>query len=1202
VFCAPELGEAMMTSQNACRISRFRFLACGALFIGALCLLQPRTAHAQAQAAINGTVRDTSGAIIPDASIVLHNNGTNLDRPASTNSVGAYVITDIQPGNYDLRVSKDGFTTSVESNITLVVNQTATHDFVLKTGSVKETVTVQATAAALETSTSELGVAIVRKEVNDLPLNGRNFTQLLALTPGVVTINVSQNGSTGGVWSNPVGTFTYPSVNGQTNRSNLFMLDGVNNQGSFGSTYAVAPILDDIQEFKVQSHNDDASFGGSLGGLINVVTKSGTSQYHGSAWEFHRGASVDALPTFQPAGVPYSFTQNQFGAAGGGPVVIPWHDSGAPKTFFYAAYEGYRNTSQPPGAFYTTPTSDELAGNFSADAGQIFNPYSVGPNGGAFTSPFLCTGGAPSPLLPNKTQASGTPCNLIPTALIDQNMVTYSKTIFPAPNLMNNPNGNGIDTTPTTTRQDTGTLRIDHQFGTKDNLWARYVGFWQPVEGSGGFIGLPHSQKTNGFNIGAGYSHAFSGSSLVDFTFGRVVLTINQGSNPSGAPPSFGQTIFNPNFAANFRGGVEMVPIVAIIGDIGNPNASAHNAAQVDYTKASDIWQYGGNFTKTYLRHTFRMGVNFARNNANAEYLNSSVGFQAASTANVATGTGGNGIASFVLGIPFKASRRNVLETEHGGWVDGAYFMDSWKATDRLTVNLGLRYDLTLVPIYGDNKNANNFVGDLDAKNGIYYLERNAPACDPPAVNAPCIPGGTLPGNVAVTPLGGGAIYHNDLKNFQPRIGLAYQLRSSTVIRAAYGRFYDNWAAITQTAQNYEGTWPSLDQLGANVNPITGVPTVRAEDPLSQGTMTPVTMGTPFTQQTWFADPYLKRPYADQWNLGVQQELGSHTVLTANYVGSHGGRLDLGPFANTINPATGKQPLTFLDPANNFAVTPVTPTPFDYSGGRSHYNALQLSLDGRSWHGLTYLVSYTWSKSVDIGCTGWYGVEGCGIQNPYNVDADKGPSAIDIPQIFSAAWVYQLPFGSAQKFSSGNKVVDYIIGGWNLNGIVTLTSGQPFDIGLGGDPAQTLNFGCCSGYYERLDVVKGVPRYARNKGSVDPITGAIPWLNVQTVTDPITSITTCTGAFTCTFSKFQFGDLGRNSLRSDWFKNVDLSLFKQFPINERFRAEFRFEAFNSFNSPTWNIPDRNASDTHFNQILSTLSTARQLQFGVKLYF
>jgi outer membrane receptor protein involved in Fe transport len=1202
-----------MTLNRVGQASNFRSVGWILLLLGALCFLLPGTAHAQAQAAVNGTVHDTSGAIIPDASVTLHNNGTNLDRPASTNSVGAYVLTDIQPGNYDLRVSKDGFTTSVQSDINLVVNQTATYDFTLKTGSVKETVTVQATAAALETSTSELGVAIVRKEVNDLPLNGRNFTQLLALTPGVVTINVSQNGSTGGVWSNPIGSFTYPSVNGQTNRSNLFLLDGVNNQGSFGSTYAVAPIVDDIQEFKVQSHNDDASFGGSLGGLINVVTKSGASQYHGSGWEFYRGASLDARPTFLPGGKPYSFTQNQFGGAGGGPIEIPGHSSGAPKTFFYAAYEGFRNSSIAS-TIYTTPTSDELAGNFSAFSGQIFNPYSVVPAPatptGFMNMPFLCTGGVPSHVNPNKTQSSGVPCNMIPASttdptqnLLDPNMILYAKTIFPSPNLTGNLNGNGIDTSPTSVRQDTGTLRIDHQFSPQDNLWARYVGFWQPVSGSGGFLGLPHVQKTDGFNVGFGYSHAFSSSSLLDLTFGRVVLTINQGSNPTGAPASFGSTVFNPNFAGNFRGGVQMVPIVAIIGDIGNSNASAHNAAQVDYTRASNIWQYGGNYTKVYRRHTFRMGLNFETNNANALYLNSAVDFQAANTGDASTATGGNAIASFVLGVPFQATRRNVLETEHGGWVDGVYFMDSWRASEKLTVNLGLRYDLTLMPIYGDDHHANNFVGDLDAKTGIYYIQRDAPACNPPAVAAPCIPGGTLPGNVSVTPLANRAIYHNDFTNFQPRVGLAYQWRQSTVIRAGYGRFYDNWAAITQTAQNYEGTWPSLDQLSANVNRTTTVPTVVASDPLSQGASIPVTTGTPFTQTTWFADPYLKRPYADQWNVGVQQQLGSRTILNANYVGSRGNKLDLGPYANTINPALinpitglpGAQPLTFRDPGNNFAVTPVTPTPFDYSGGSSKYNALQVSLDGRSWHGLTYLISYTWSKSTDVGCTGWYGVEGCGIQNPYDVRADKGNSAIDIPQIFSGAWVYELPFGSNKKWSSGNKAVDYIIGGWNLNGIVSLTSGQPFDIGLGGDPAQTLNFGCCNGYYERLDTVKGEPQYAPNKGP-----GA--WLNVQSVTDPKTKVTTCTGAFTCSFGKFQFGDLKRNSLRSDWFKNVDLSLFKQFPINERFRAEFRFEAFNLSNTPTWNIPDRQVTDTHFNQVLSTLSVARQLQLGVKLYF
>ena len=439
-------------------------------------------------------------------------------------------------------------------------------------------------------------------------------------------------------------------------------------------------------------------------------------------------------------------------------------------------------------------------------------------------------------------------------------------------------------------------------------------------------------------------------------------------------------------------------------------------------------------------------------------------------------------------------------------------------------------------------------------------------------MGAPCFPGGTLPANVSLTPLGNGAIYHNDLTNFQPRVGFAYQLRENTVLRAGYGRFYDNWAAITQTAQNFEGTWPSLDQLGAsNTNPITGVPTVFAFDPLSQGTTPPVTGPTPFNQVTWFADPYLKRPYADQWNIGIQQQLGTHTVLTANYVGSHGGRLDLGPYGNTVNPATGEKPFSFI-----------TPTPWDYSGGRSHYNALQVSLNGKQFKGLTYLISYTWSKSVDIGCSGWYGVEGCGIENPYNVNADKGPSAIDLPQIFVASWTYQLPFGNGQKLSSGNKVVDYAIGGWGLNGILTLTSGQPFDVGVGGDPALTQNFGCCNGYYDRLNVVPGAPLYASNKGPNE-------WLNPAAFSIPPTALGS-------------YGNLGRDSLRGDNFKNIDLSLFKQFPIRESYRVEFRFEMFNSFNTPTWGLPDQNVLDPTFNVISTTRSFARQLQYGVKFYF
>ncbi|HUK24622.1 MAG TPA: carboxypeptidase regulatory-like domain-containing protein [Terriglobales bacterium] len=1144
----------------------------------ATCLLLPNSAAAQATAAINGTVRDQGGAVIADATVVLHNRDTNLNRTVTTNSVGVYVIPDIQPGNYDLRVTRTGFSPAVKSGIALLVNQTATFDFTMQTGTVNEVVSVQANAVTLETSTAELGEAIVQKQVNDLPLNGRNFTQMLNLTPGVSTVNVAQNSATsGGVWSNPIGTFSYPSVNGQTNRSNLFLLDGVNNQGSFGSTYAVPPIVDDISEFKVQSHNDDASFGGVLGGVVNVVTKSGTSSFHGAAWEFLRNTSLDARNPFLANVTP--FQQNQFGASFGGPLWIPGeHEK---KTFFYLSYEGFRNHTAASN-FYNTPTTDQLGGDLTGIGAQIYNPWS--------SQPFMCDGsGNPLPAT-NNIQPAGTPCNKIPANMIDQSMVSYAQTLFPAPNLTGNPNFNGLDTSKVITRQDEGNARLDHRFTDHDSVWARYTSFRQPVTGSGGFLGLIHAQTTNGYNLAASYTRSFSSSSVMELHFGRTDVNIDQGSTFTGAPSSFGPQIFSPNFAGNFRGGVSMIPEVVIQGYIGNPNPSAHGAAQVDDTKVSDIWEWGGEFTKNVGRHTFRAGADFASNNSNALYLNSNVLFTAANTAAL-DGTGGNALASFLLGVPNEAARRNVIETEHGGWVNGFYAMDQWKVTSKLSVNLGVRYDFTLVPVYGDNADANNFVGDMDFRDGTYILARNAPSCDQTNA-APCIPGGNLPDHVLVTPLGGGAIYHNDFSNIQPRLGVAYQIFPNTVIRAGYGRFYDNWAAITQTGQNYEGTWPSLDQLGAsNLNAVTqGPPSATAEDPLGLGTAQPLPPATPFTQSTWFADPYLKRPYSDQWNFGIQQQVTSNTVLTANYVGSVGRKLDVGGAYNVAMVPGGNDSCPVSTPNCGAPFPYIGATAYDRSVGKASYNALQVSMNGRQIHGLTYLISYTWSKSLDLGCTGWYGVEGCSIQNPYDLQADKGPSATDLPHIFSAAWVYALPFGKDKKFSSGNAVLDTLIGGWNLNGVLSMSSGTPFDVGTPKDIAHTGNYNYGNSYdgYERLNLV-GNP-YPSTKTPAE-------WLNPAGFQLPAT---------------LTFGNLGRDSLRSDWSKGLDLSIFRQIPIHERMHLEFRFEMFNATNTPVWAVPITNydlynpnptpTSPNLFGVVTSTANTARQLQFGLKLYY
>jgi outer membrane receptor protein involved in Fe transport len=1132
-------------------------------------LLFPVAASGQlANAAINGTVQDNSGGVIPDATVVLHNNAQNVDRSVTTNGVGYYVILDIIPGSYNLSVSKSGFSVAQQTDITLVVNQTATINITLTPGVVSQTVNVQATAVALQASTAELGVAIVRTEVNDLPLNGRNFTQLLNLTPGVSTVNVAQNSEgAGGVWSTPIGTFTYPSVNGQTNRSDMFMLDGINDEGSFGSTYVVAPVIDQIQEFKVQSHNDDPSYGGSVGGIVNAVTKSGTNDFHGTAWEFVRNTSFDSRDTFLPSRIP--FQQNQFGGTVGGPVVLPGYN-GHNKTFFFAAYEGFRNHTAAAN-FYNTPTAEQLTGDLSTIKGQIYNPSS------GWTQPFMCDPSG-NPLTPNAngTQPAGTACNKIPSSLIDPNPVHYASTLFPAPNLAGNPYYNGLDQTKTLTRQDEGSLRFDHTFTEKSSAWIRYTGYDQPSSGSGGFLGLVHSIYSHGYNAGAGFVHSFGGSAVLDVEMGRDSADINQfthyASNPN--PSQFG---FSPTFYADFGGGAQFLPTIALQGYLGSLNAISHDVTAVDKTHVSNIWEWRGNFSKIYLHHTFRMGADFNTNNANAVYQNASENYYPGPTALGGT-VGGNSLASFLLGLPNSVYRRDTVETNHSGMEYNFYFTDQWKATPKFTVNLGVRYDTTVVPIYGNSPKVDYYDGDLDMNTGQYVLDRMPPSCLVTNM-APCLPGGVLPANTILTPLSGGAIYHTNRDNVQPRIGLAYQLRPNTVLRGSYGRFFDNWGAITQTAQNYEGTWPSLGQLVATVLNLPTTAVRSYENPFNMSAGSAILPPpTPFGNETWYMDPFIKRPLSDQWNFGIQEALGKDTVLTVNYVGSHDSRLDLGVWGNTATTpsASGYSPSRSPYPY-------ITPTDFDQGIGRSSYQALQASMNGKLGGSLTYLISYTWSHSLDIGCSGWYGVEGCSIQTPYDLNANKGPSGFDLPQILSVSWVYQLPFGKGLHWSSKNKALDYVIGNWQFNGIATFTSGTPYTACEAGDIAGTANTsyspcGSGAGGYERLNLV-GTPKLS------NPTSGE--WFNTSAFANPTSGT---------------FGTAGRDILRSDPYKNIDLSLFRQFPITENKRLEFRFEMFNAPNQVVYGLPDADSSDPTFGVVSSTANVARQIQFGLKLYY
>src|SRR5207302_3456533 len=330
---------------------------------------------------------------VPGATVSLKNVATNVMKSTTTNDTGNYALVNIVPGRYTLRVSKEGFANATEPELDLVVNQTATLDFNLRIGSPAETVTVEGLATSIQTSSSELGTVISRRSVDNLPLNGRNFTQLLNLTPGVSTVNVSQNANNQQFAGNTVGSFSFPSINGQTNRSNFFLLDGLNDQESFSSTYSVPPIVDDIQEFKVDSHNDQAQFGGVLGGVVNVVTKSGTNNFHGEAWEFLRNSAFDAK---NPISGINALHQNEFGANIGGPALLP-HYNGRNRTFFFGSYEGVRfhvgNANQS-----LIPTAAQSSGDFTG-GNQLYNPYSTTSSG--TRTPFLCqaTTNIPVPLM-----------------------------------------------------------------------------------------------------------------------------------------------------------------------------------------------------------------------------------------------------------------------------------------------------------------------------------------------------------------------------------------------------------------------------------------------------------------------------------------------------------------------------------------------------------------------------------------------------------------------------------------------------------------------------------------------------------------------------------------------------------------------------------------------------------------------------------
>jgi hypothetical protein len=1088
-------------------------------------------------AQISGTVHDPTGALISDATVQIQNRDTGLVRQTVTNSSGIYILSHIPPGVYTITATSQGFSSESRTGVALVVSQSSTFDFSLKPGSSTETIAVSAEVVTLDTSSSSVGADLESKAVTDLPLAGRNISNLMTLQTGVTPINNDQTGGR----TNAIGNLVSPSIQGQNNRSNVYLLDGVNNNEAVSGSEIITPIPDDVQEMKVLTHTDSPQFGEGLGGTINLVTKSGTNQFHGGAWEFWRGSRFfDA--TSDPSGVLQDLHQNQFGAAAGGPVLLP-HYSGKDRTFFYGSYEGFR---QSTGAvqLQLVPTTAEYGGDFSAlltQGIQLYNPFT------ADRAPFQD--------------------NQLPSSMIDQKMVGLAKALFPAPT--GSYQGgvfNYQSAVPSTHTSDQYDIRGDEYLTRKDLVWAHFLRQNNPIGSYGGFPKLGTVTSFTAHNFGAQWIHTFGPTSILTVGVGQNIGTQFNNTTYNGDGNAIASAAgFVQSYACGYPYGRKgcYIPNLGIGAYMSGGEASESAGG------LSGIWEYKADYQRTFGRHTLYVGGNVDTNNlGRTAGGNSGLTFAPFQTSNGSTG--GNELASFLLSVPQGASRTNTNYWESGGWVDGVYAQDQWKLRNNLTINIGLRYDVSTIPV--TNNILGNYYDIFDFNRGVDVIQKTPPACSATQF-APCLPGGSLPDHVVVSSQSG-KLFFADKGNIQPRFGISYSLRPDTVLHGGYGRTYDNWAAVEQSAQNENSWLLGSGALVTNLNTqpgLTASTVITAENPLAAfGGSYPAP--TPFQAIGWSTAPQFKNAYSDQWTFGIQQQVKGAGVWTINYVGSRGRRLDYAPVANTAK-TPGPGP-----------VGPRTPFPympqsfFDQPIGQLDYNALETSLQGKSRAtGLSYLVSYTWSKGLNYGTDGWYGIGTTSIQNPYNFRADRSVSGYDLPQVFTAGWVWAVPIGKS-GFSTGNRVSDYLLGNWQIDGIATLESGRPYTVEDAGDIANTGNFNFVGSGYERPNQV-GSPKPQHQSPR--------QWINPAAFVTP---------------AQYTFGNTPRNSLRTEPYKNFDLSLFREFPISESTKLQLRLDAFNSFNHPVWGVPNSCQNCQNFGVVTSTVNSSRQMQVSGKFVF
>jgi hypothetical protein len=1134
-----------------------------AIYLGCLLALFAASAFSQTFGEITGAVRDPSGAVIAGANITITNVATNVTRTTASNEAGVYSLPSLPPGTYTLKADKEGFKTVSRTGIELQVQQSARLDVELPIGAVTESVEVSAQAALLASENATVGTVIENKRIVELPLNGRNYLQLVALAPNVSYgfPSAGQAGSRqGGVRSD-----MSIAVAGQRANFNRYTLDGVENTDPNFNTFVVFPSVDALQEFKVQSGIYPAEFGRGAT-QINVSTKPGGNQYHGSVFEFVRNDRFDAknyaFTSARPAKDPFKW--NQFGFTLGGPVSIPKIVDGRNRLFFMTNYEWFRQRRQVQ-AVSTLPSDAMRAGNFAErplGTLGIYDPRTRVNQGGTVTAqPFAG--------------------NVIPAARI-HGISTKMLEFYPSANVPGPLANNFVQAQGRPIDRDQFIGRFD-VVETPNSQWSGRYSWGDENQ-------TTEALRLNGDKIITNFKQVMVSNTrvLTSSTVNETRFGYTKFYNTTGPELAFTRNVVGELNIPGLNPGPEVqwgIPNVSLQGLY----AGFGNGSEGPYENNNSAIQFINNTSIVRGTHSLKFGGEIRQDRYNQvgnQFARGQFTFtrQATSGPGV-SGTTGDPFADFLLGETFQSEAAvSIADAKFRATGFALYFDDNWKVGKTITINLGLRYELT--PPWEDQTGRlfNGIVRqDLrgvqvpDLSVHPFFMRQGPSSNDPYAGVAIRWP------NIEVRQDGtlGNRLVGVDRNDFAPRFGLTWAPGPKWVIRTGAGYFYsqDTGNPRFDMARNLAG------RLRFNSN--TQIPNLNWDNSLASISGGLAQVPNPYT----FANPYDRRtPYTTQFMFNLQRELPMNTVVEIGYLGSVSHHLESLRAVNEAIPACNSRnarPGCETDVLAGLSVPLRSPFPafgriqLVDNGGNGNYNSLGAKLTKRYSNGLTYLLSYTWAKSIDTA-TAIRNLGGDTLfpQNSYCRNCERGRSSHDVRQRYVASMLWDLPFGKDRKYAIASRALDLVAGGWQLGTILTLQSGFPMTVT---NSLDTSNTGALFDRPNSNGSDAELPR-----GQQDPVRFFD------------------TSAFSVALNGTH-GNVGRNTLDSPGIIGWDFSILKDFHLfnvaDSPHKIQFRFEAFNFPNHPNWGNPNTNVSaGANFGRITGTRGNMRNMQFALKYQF